>query len=73
VFAFYRRHPALLVLAGEQTGATDQEIATDFDNVITGTVTIRTAGMCPRRPQTARARRVNSAAAPFVLLSPRDR
>jgi hypothetical protein len=34
VFAFYRRHPSLLVLAGEQTGATDPEIATDFDNVI---------------------------------------
>ncbi len=34
VFAFYRRHPSLLVMAGEQTGATDREIATDFDNVI---------------------------------------
>ena len=34
VFAFYRRHPSLLVLAGEQTDATDREIATDFDNVI---------------------------------------
>jgi hypothetical protein len=34
VFEFYRRHPSLLVLAGEQTGATDREIATDFDNVI---------------------------------------
>jgi hypothetical protein len=34
VFAFYRRHPSLLVLAGEQTGATDREMATDFDNVI---------------------------------------
>ena len=34
VFAFYRRHPSLLVLAGEQTDATDAELATDFDNVI---------------------------------------
>jgi hypothetical protein len=34
VFAFYRRHPSVLVLAGEQTDATDREIATDFDNVI---------------------------------------
>lgn len=34
VFAFYRRHPALLVLAGEPTVATDREIATDFNNVI---------------------------------------
>ncbi len=34
MFAFYRRHPSLLVLAGEQTDATDREIATDFDNVI---------------------------------------
>jgi len=34
VFEFYRRHPSVLVLAGEQTNATDPEIATDFDNVI---------------------------------------
>jgi hypothetical protein len=34
VFAFYRRHPSLLVLAGEPTDATDEELATDFDNVI---------------------------------------
>jgi hypothetical protein len=34
VFEFYRRHPSVLVLAGEQTGATDREIAMDFNNVI---------------------------------------
>jgi hypothetical protein len=34
VFAFYRRHPSLLVLAGEPIAATDQEIATDFDHVL---------------------------------------
>ena len=34
VFAFYRRHPSLLVLAGEQTGAADRELATDFNNVL---------------------------------------
>jgi hypothetical protein len=34
VFAFYRRHPSLLVLAGERTAAADHEIATDFDNVL---------------------------------------
>lgn len=34
VLAFYRRHPSLLVLAGEQTAAPDQEIATDFNNAI---------------------------------------
>lgn len=33
-FAFYRRHPALLVLAGEQTDASDRELATDLDNVL---------------------------------------
>jgi hypothetical protein len=34
IFAFYRRHPSLLVLAGEQTEATDGELATDFVNLI---------------------------------------
>jgi len=34
VFAFYRRHPSLFVLAGEHTDATDQEIAMDFDNIL---------------------------------------
>jgi hypothetical protein len=34
VFAFYRRHPSLLVLAGEQTDKTASEIAVDFDNVL---------------------------------------
>jgi hypothetical protein len=34
MFAFYRRHPSLLVLAGEQTDASDRELATDFDNVL---------------------------------------
>ena len=34
VFAFYRRHPSLLVLAGEQTAATERELAVDLDNVL---------------------------------------
>jgi hypothetical protein len=34
VFAFYRRHPSLLVLAGEQTAAADRELAIDFGNVL---------------------------------------
>ena len=34
MFAFYRRHPSLLVLAGEQTDASDRELATDLDNVL---------------------------------------
>jgi hypothetical protein len=34
VFAFYRRHPAVLVLAGEAADATDADVATDLGNVI---------------------------------------
>lgn len=34
LFEFYRRHPSLLVLAGEPTAAGDRELATDFDNVL---------------------------------------
>lgn len=34
MFAFYRRHPSLLVLAGEQTDASDRELATDLENVL---------------------------------------
>ena len=34
VFAFYRRHPSLLVLAGEPSDAANQALATDFSNVL---------------------------------------
>jgi hypothetical protein len=34
VFAFYRSHPSLMLLAGEPVSATDQEIASDLDTVI---------------------------------------
>jgi hypothetical protein len=34
VFAFYRSHPSLMLLAGEPVSATDREIAADLDTVI---------------------------------------
>ena len=34
MFAYYRRHPSLLVLAGEQIDASDRELATDLANVL---------------------------------------